>query len=203
MSDVVVVTISESIREHIGSALLKNHSVRYIDISTDAKSLGDEKIKIILLHSDSFGTDKSALVEQVTAINPKAKIFVLSDIPNHQEAILLLTKGIRGYANSRMLAETIEHAVAAVEFGDIWIPPEFINELIKLVKPNSGSSEIKRKLSKKEYEVAKLVSQGLSNIEIADKLNITERTVKSHLTSVYERLRIKDRLALALLIKNV
>lgn len=203
MSDLAVVTTSKSIGEHVGSALLKNYSVKCIDIANDAKSLGDEKIKIILLHSDSLGTDKAVLVEQAVAINPKAKIFVLSDLPNYQEAIVLLAKGISGYANSRMLAENLEHAVSAVEFGDIWIPPEFINELIKLVKPNSGSSEVKRKLSKKEYEVSKLVSQGLSNIEIADKLNIAERTVKSHLTSTYEKLHIKDRLALALLVKNV
>lgn len=186
-------------------SLGKLYFISHLDLESldSIKSIPDDKIGVIALHLDSFDVDPSALVELLFSAKQNAKIFILSDVPNHQEAISLLAKGIRGYANSRMLAKNLEHAVAAVEFGDIWLPPELITELIKTVKPNGASSGTEQKLSKKEYEVAKLVSQGHSNIEIADALNIAERTVKSHLTTIYDKLHIKDRLALALLVKNV
>jgi len=202
MSNIAVVCLSPSIREHVESALSKNYSLTYFD-SLDKVKVSGDSVRLILLHLDSFSSDRSELVEQISSQNPKAKIFALSNFPNHQEAVVLLSKGVVGYANSRMLAQNLEHALSAVEFGDIWLPPEFITELIKAVKPNGATSEIKRRLSKKEFEVAQLVSDGHTNIEIADTLNIAERTVKSHLTSIFEKLQVKDRLALALLVKNI
>jgi DNA-binding NarL/FixJ family response regulator len=186
-------------------SLSKSYSISHLDLDSldSIKSISDDKIGVIALHLGSFDVEPNALVELVFSVKQNAKIFILSDMPSYQEAISLLAKGIRGYANSRMLAQNLGHAVDAVEFGDIWLPPELITELIKTVKPNGASSATKQKLSKKEYEVAKLVSQGHSNIEIADALNIAERTVKSHLTTIYDKLHIKDRLALALLVKNL
>jgi DNA-binding NarL/FixJ family response regulator len=54
------------------------------------------------------------------------------------------------------------------------------------------------KLSSREQEIASLVKEGLSNKEIAKHSNITERTVKAHLSSIYEKLHIKDRVALVI-----
>ena len=69
-------------------------------------------------------------------------------------------------------------------------------------KAASNSEEKLKKLTKREREIAELVAQGQSNLEVAANLDITERTVKAHLSSIYEKTKTGSRLNLALLINR-
>ena len=69
-------------------------------------------------------------------------------------------------------------------------------------KAVSNSEKKLESLTKREREIANLISQGQSNLEIAANLNITERTVKAHLSSIYEKTKTGSRLNLALLINR-
>jgi len=205
MKNIAIACLNENIRENIKAAFDVEYSIVYVDLSSvdSAALLAGSHISLIMVHLDSFNIDRLSLIDQIMSINPKATIFVLSDIPSFAEAKSMIEKGAKGYANSKMLIDGIRHAIASVEYGDIWMPPSFVLELIKNIKKNEHSADdIVYKLSKKEYEVAKLIALGNSNQEIADFLDISERTVKSHLTTIYEKLNIKDRLSLALMVKN-
>ena len=99
----------------------------------------------------------------------------------------------------------MEDLLTSVKNGKVWFYPEFVQQLIKIIPSQKSSSNlnIHKLLTPKEIEVGELLSQGLSNKEIAAKLDISERTVKAHISSMYEKLPIKrDRVSLAIAIKE-
>jgi DNA-binding NarL/FixJ family response regulator len=134
---------------------------------------------------------------------PSARVLVLSPMPNFFEGVTLLQQGIRGYGNSYMQKAHFCQAVATIENDAVWIYPELMQELIlQGSKAVAGNEEVLEMLSMREREVARELEKGLSNKEIASALAITERTVKAHLSAIYEKLGVSDRLALAVLLRS-
>jgi DNA-binding NarL/FixJ family response regulator len=133
---------------------------------------------------------------------PDAKVMVLSSEPSFAEGTGLLPKGIRGYANTYIHLKHLEQALEAIESGNVWLYPEFMQQLIGQVTQSSNhNEELLGKLTEREQETALLVKEGKSNKEIATELNITERTVKQHMSHIFEKLGVGDRFALAMLLK--
>jgi DNA-binding NarL/FixJ family response regulator len=105
-----------------------------------------------------------------------------------------------------------ERLMAAVQNGEIWAPrklvPCLIDELLSLIDKRQKEDYPARpdarleKLTARQRVIADLVSGGTGNKEIAHRLNITERTVKAHLTEAFRNVGVSDRLQLALLLKG-
>lgn len=134
-------------------------------------------------------------------------VVVLSAIPDFSEAVNLLQQGVRGYGNRRMRQANLKQAIENVKEGQIWLPPSIISKLIGTVGQGDKSNSIKNttsratllsRLSKREQEVALLVAEGMSNQEVADRLYVSLRTVKAHLSSIYEKTAVRNRLELGL-----
>jgi DNA-binding NarL/FixJ family response regulator len=124
----------------------------------------------------------------------------LASRPRFEQAVRLLQRGVRGYGNRHMHRDNLMQAVTAAREGQVWLPPDIVNRMITAM-PVNGNGHAKpsfpEKLSKREDEVVQLVANGLSNKEIADKLFISVRTVKAHLTSIFSKTGFRDRLELA------
>lgn len=137
--------------------------------------------------------------------NSQVNIAALTLIPKFEEAVFLMQSGVRGYGNRKMLKENLQQMIKTVVTGQLWMPPDILVRLIGELgsgpKKTSSSSFIKD-LSKREQEVAKFVEQGLTNQKIADKMYVSLRTVKAHLSSIYDKTGIKNRLELAVKLKE-
>jgi DNA-binding NarL/FixJ family response regulator len=176
-------------------------------------SVADVSIKanspsLFWLHVDANdGQWLSASIVKITEkfINPK--IIVLANAPNQAEAALAISEGAVGYCHAYSAADVLIEVKAVVSHGGIWLGQDLLQYLIstsrQIVKasPETVSAALKL-LTPREKEVALEVSAGLTNKEIARKLNVTERTVKAHLSACFERLSVKDRLQLALILNN-
>ncbi len=130
-------------------------------------------------------------------------IFMLHRVPNLNIGKRLLSFGVNGYGNALMKAHFILSAIDAIQEGLIWLHPEFTSALIEelpVQKENDINSYISS-LSEREKEVVYLLKDGATYKKIAEELEITPRTVKAHASSIYTKLQVKDRLALALLLK--
>lgn len=129
---------------------------------------------------------------------------VLDCQANFQRGKIALNVGALGYGNALMHKVHLHSAIATALEGKVWLYPDFISELIMQVNQTSNSSVEENphldKLSEREREVAILVKQGLNNKEIAERLDITVRTVKAHTGKIYEKLGVKDRLGLVVLL---
>ncbi len=165
----------------------------------------EKRFDLILLHRSLV--DMAAFAELRLAA-PQSKIFLLSDQPNEEEGLTFLKMGIVGYGNTYISQARLLEALRVISGGAVWLGQKVIQQLIlesysKLKE--QGAPESGQRLgglTPAEHKVAELVAQGQSNLEIAFNLKISERTVKAHLTSIYEKTKTGSRLSLALLINR-
>jgi two-component system nitrate/nitrite response regulator NarL len=151
---------------------------------------------------DSIVTPETAM--ELTRMYPDNYIIVMSNQPNDDAGISYLKAGAVGYANTFTTASRLERMVKVINEGGVWVGQQLMHKIIagKVVdkdKKNPANNLDLEKLTEREIEVANLIAQGVSNKEIADKLDITERTVKSHLNSIYNKTGVHSRLQLAIL----
>ncbi len=130
--------------------------------------------------------------------NIPCRVVILTSVPKFDEALKMLKIGVKAYGNRMMHPDNMKQMVSAVKTGQIWLPPDIVNKLINVLPADHSLLTFTEELTERETEVAKLVAQGKSNQEIADILNITVRTVKAHMTSIFSKTGLRDRLALAL-----
>lgn len=165
--------------------------IKGIDIRTSPEKIDPKTVVITDLES----------APRVMSAREELKVMVLSDQPSFAEGSALLQKGIKGYANTHIHLLHLTQAIEVINSGNIWLYPSFMQELItSSVAKAETKNEILDQLTAREQETALLVAEGKSNKEIAIALNITERTVKAHLTSIYTKTGLTDRLSLA---KNI
>lgn len=145
------------------------------------------------------------LILEILQIYPELKVFLLSKEPNFSEGKEFLAYGIKGYGNAHMLEIHLNDAVESIEAGNVWLYPEFIQSMIMMMTKDSSNEKslaALEKLTPKEKEVANFIYQGLSNQEIAEVANISLRTVKAHISAIFEKTGVKDRVNLVVLMRK-
>ena len=154
------------------------------------------------LGNESFSKD----VEDVAALCsmfPKQKVVVFPNQFSQSAALRLFSVGVNGQCAPYIGKEQLSLVLSVIDSGEIWGGKAFIEQLIQQSKPPETTSDITLSyLSDRELSVASYIARGFSNKQVALELEITERTVKAHLTSVFKKTNTKDRLALALLMKS-
>jgi len=182
--------------------------------STNLESLKVElarlKPSVLLLDYDLPQLNAPGGISALIKLHPEAKVVVLSHpLPDEAEWALFRT-GVRGVCRRDIDGEQLQSVVTAVQRGELWIRRtlswHLLNELVTITqektKIKQAVGELLANLTQREYEIATLVGNGETNKQIARRLDITERTVKAHLTEVFRKLDIADRLKLALIVKG-
>lgn len=132
------------------------------------------------------------------------KVIALRDHTNNIEGCRVLKKGFKAYAHAISNVNIIENIITSVNGGNTWMYPELMQFLISSVPENDKTeNELLERISIKELEVLELVAQGYNNADIAKILQLAEVTVKKHISSMFKKLEVKDRLSLALVFKNL
>ncbi|AHF00363.1 LuxR family transcriptional regulator [Thiomicrospira aerophila AL3] len=125
-----------------------------------------------------------------------------------QEAIGLGAKAYTDATANATILQQIEQTLAA---GSMWLPAELLSRLVgasdKLLKRNAATATDSKNtasfdLTAREHDVAEQVCQGLTNKKIATQLNITERTVKQHMSNLLAKTGAKDRMQLMLIYRG-
>jgi len=151
-------------------------------------------------------TQKDILIIDLESLKEKdlpafnCPTMILAAIPVNDQAMRLLRHGARAYGNRHMHEENLQQAVLALKAGQIWLPPAIINRMISGLPVNKiqkGEEHLLKTLTAREIEVAKWLVKGLSNREISEKLFVSIRTVKAHLTSIFKKTNCRNRLELA------
>lgn len=159
---------------------------------------------ILLLDLNVIKEGEKYFFEYIKLLPTCKAIFALSSSPSFTEGRHLLSFGIKGYGKLDMPKKSLRDALYLIKKGNIWLYPEFLQTMITSFSKNLHEVNQKKLdlLSSREQEIASLAREGLSNKEIATQAKITERTVKAHLSSIYEKLDIKDRVALVIKLNN-
>lgn len=152
----------------------------------------------------------TTVAQQIAAVRQEfggAAYVVLSDTPNDDEALAAFSSAARAYCNTHAGAEVLQKVAAVVSQGGVWIGEPLMQRLLAApqhlpVPAATGEKDWTDVLTEREQEVARTIVAGASNKEIARQLGITERTVKAHVGAILDKLQVRDRLQLALLIRD-
>jgi len=162
---------------------------------------------VIWLDTSKLATGEklARLTEAVAKGHP---VVVLSATPGELEAFQALNAGCAGYCHVNAAAQQLREIALVVEHGGLWMIPELMQRLlalsVRVVPAKAGSGEpALNELTARELMVADQVAHGATNREIAQSLDITERTVKSHLSAIFSKLAVRDRVQLALAMNNI
>lgn len=136
------------------------------------------------------------------------RIVAASSNPNDEKAIQALDAGCAGYCHAFATSTTLKQVQQVIDAGQVWIGKNLMQRLLHgtsrlAVKQDNITSDWSRDLTEREREVAVLAANGASNLVIAAGCGITERTVKAHLSAVFAKLNITDRLQLALRVHGI
>ncbi len=160
------------------------------------------KPSIIITDFDSVATDINKLISSDSL---PQNIVVLEKTPEIVVGKSLISHGVKAYGNSRMSNIHYKQMINAVSNKKVWTYPELTVALIKNREKAPLNSYAKTlidaRLTEKEKEALYLVLTGLTNDAIAQALDITTRTVKAHVSSIFSKLHVSDRISLVLLLK--
>lgn len=162
--------------------------------------------RVVLLDFELPGLDGPRGVAALRGACSTAKIIVLTKSVSDELEIALFKLGVRGCARSDIDPQLLKRIVAAIEAGELWIrraiTPRLLDELgARFRDAQQGPEALPKQLAlltEREREVVRYIGSGESNKQIARELCITERTVKAHLTGIFRKLGVADRVRLAL-----
>jgi DNA-binding NarL/FixJ family response regulator len=164
--------------------------------------LAQRQADVVLLDLQMPGMGGVETARSMLGLQPAPKVLVLTSFGGWQKAHAALKAGAAGFVLKDAQPEELEAAIKAVATGGSYLSAQTSAELLSHVVSKSAESEAptgsNEPLSVREIEVLQLIAQGLSNREIADRLFISEKTVKTHVANILQKLNVKSRTQAAL-----
>ncbi len=177
-----------------------------------AASDGEEAVALALVHEPDVvlmdlrmpRMDGIAATQTLRERMPEARVIALTTFADDKSVLGALRAGARGYLTKDATAEEIEHAIRALIAGQTHLDPAVQQRLVTAVldqtppapaaePPPASRPELPDELTSREVEVLKLIAAGLSNSEIADKLVLSNATVKTHINRIFYKTGARDR----------
>ena len=195
--NVMIADDHSMVREGIMNLLELDDNITVVGFAKDGidclKKLPELKPDVLLLDINMPNMNGIEVLQELKARNNKVKVIMLT-IHNEGEYILKAVEiGCAGYVLKDSDSATLKKAVYSVYIGETFIQPDLIPVLNQRLMNKEEEDEQLEKLTKREVEVLILLSEGLFNKEIAYKLNISERTVKNHISNIFKKIEVTDR----------
>ena len=171
----------------------------------DAERIASTVQPDILLLDISMPVGGLSAVVSILADHPAQKIVMLTVSETNADVTTALNAGVQGYilkgVGSRALADILRNVAA----GEGYLTPTLSARLLSdLQSPQSanGVADRLRQLTERQTEILRLVAEGLSNKEVALRLELQEKTVKHHMTGVLSKLNVRNRTEAALMVRE-
>src|SRR5690242_15416177 len=159
---------------------------------------------ILLLDLKMPGLDGLATLQRLQASRNKTRVIVLTASDDKNEFVQAMKLGTSGIVLKQTATELLIKSIRKVHAGEIWLDSHTTAAVIRQFSspmepaPLGTRDRDRSPLSQREREIVVLVAQGFKNKEMAEKMFISEQTVKNHLHNIFDKLGVSDRLELAL-----
>jgi DNA-binding NarL/FixJ family response regulator len=195
---------------HLLASLLKRHrDLEVVACATNAESLlesvtnANADIALVAASLDDGRLSGLAAVQQIRSANPQLRAVLLLDHPDRYLVVEALRAGVRGvFSRSHFDSAKLCKCVRKVYEGQIWINTNELEYVLTAFSQMRGLQVVDFAgldlLTNREEAVMRLVAEGLGNREIAQKLNLSEHTVKNYLFHIFDKLGISNRVELVL-----
>jgi len=142
-------------------------------------------------------------VPAVLRISPRTQVLVLTACDEKEEHVRAFKLGAKGVILKDSARQTLMQAIHTVCGGQVWVDPRMatalVEELSHLGPESAGpAGRDENGLTERELEIVRLVASGYKNKEVGNTLTISERTVKTHLQNIFQKLGVRDRVALVM-----
>jgi DNA-binding NarL/FixJ family response regulator len=162
----------------------------------------ETKPHVVLVDAALGNNDSHRLVQSVRKEAPKSKVIVMDLLPAQEDIIGFIRAGANGFIVKDATIEDFVKTIRSVAEGADVVPPSLTGTLLshivdQAVKHNTAAVLEAVQMTKRERGITDLIAEGLSNKEIAQRLNIATHTVKSHVHNILEKLALHTRLQIA------
>ncbi len=209
MISVLIADDQRLVREGIASLLELQDGIQVVGMATNGEEALNQalalKPNVILMDVRMPKMDGISAVVEIRKQLPECQVLMLTTFDDEEYIVKSLTAGARGYLLKDIPAHDLAQAVRLTYAGIYQLSPSVAGKLVGQLAaykpggaPAASDAKTRVDLTDRELEVLKLVATGATNREIAEKLSVSEGTVKNHMSNILTRLGLRDRLQAAL-----
>lgn len=209
---ILIATRDAELEHRCRRAASAEHELELVtSISALSERIDASEPAAILLDSELLEKPLERQIGEIVNVAGAARVIVLTPVFIEDEEIALLKAGAKGCCRRGIDPESLQQVLSVTSNGGVWVTrsllPRLVSELRKYVdahrKPaETAADDSLAELTPREREIVRLIVDGASNKEVASSLNISERTVKGHLSNVFQKLGVTDRLKLMLYVRE-
>jgi DNA-binding NarL/FixJ family response regulator len=163
-----------------------------------AEVLTRAKPQLLVFDYEALGPNSEGIISRLHRLAPKTRVLVMATRSGEETAERVLRAGASGLVPKQLDLETLLRAIRAVAAGEIWANRRTTALALAHLTDSPALPAPEGQLTKREQQIVDGVTRGLRNKEIARHLNISEKTVKSHLSNIFLKLGLEGRFALAM-----
>ncbi len=200
---VAIIDDSRLVRDALTAMLNKLSDMRVVASAVaDTAQLVAAKPQVLLLDVGLRDQDSLRVAAALKLAMPEAHIILMDLVPVNEEIAEYVNAGVSGFVLKDASFDEFVATIRSVAKGEKVLPPRMTESLFAQIAREAGSmgrTEVLEdvRMTRREREVIELIGEGLSNKEIAQRLNIATHTVKSHVRNVMEKLALHTRLQIA------
>jgi DNA-binding NarL/FixJ family response regulator len=172
-------------------------------LAPDLRNLEVPRASVYVVDAHAARQATGALLGNILDRNENARILVVGDKVKEPESYALLRQGVKGILTYEEAREQLPRALPQVAAGGIWVPrnvlSRFVDSILSTAQGRRLRADSPSELSRREQEVLAGLLENLANKEVADRLHISERTVKFHVSNLLAKFGVRRRADLILL----
>ncbi len=176
-----------------------------IDIAGEAAD-GEEAVRrvrelvpdVVLMDLVMPKLDGIAAIREIRSLSPSTKVIVLTSFADDEKVFAAVKAGAAGYLLKDVRPQELGEAIRVVNRGEALLHPTVAAKLMQKVAESGRREASPDSLTDREMDVLRLIARGMSNKEIALELGVAEKTVKTHVSNILQKLHLADRTQAAL-----
>lgn len=153
---------------------------------------------VVMLDVSMPGIDGIATAARIAAALPETRIIMLTVSENEDSLMAALKAGAHGYVLKGVSSIELRAIIRRVAGGEAYVTPLLAGKMLTELSRPSGPAYLEE-LTKREVEVLELLSQGLANREIGERLHLAEKTIKHHISGILQKLQVRSRTEAAII----
>ncbi|HSK66929.1 MAG TPA: response regulator transcription factor [Anaerolineales bacterium] len=205
MSEPIRILIADDhaiVREGLRSLIATEPGMELLGEASDGIQAVDKaralQPDVILLDMMMPREDGLGAINDIIKENPNARILVLTSFAEDEKVFPAIKAGALGYLLKDSSPQELLQAIRNVYHGEASLHPTIARKLMRELNQPATLPPTTDPLTEREVEVLRLVAQGLSNDEVAEKLVVSERTVRTHVSHILDKLHLANRTQMAL-----
>jgi two-component system, NarL family, response regulator LiaR len=199
---ILIVDDHEIVRKGISALLAREPDLAVVGEAGDGQEAIDRAAAlhpdVVLMDLVMPGLDGIAATEQITSAHPDTRVLVLTSFATDEKVFPAIKAGALGYLLKDSGPDTLIQAIRQVAHGESSLHPIIARKVLHELAHPAPHPPTPQPLSARELEVLQLVAHGLSNHEIAERLVISEMTVRTHVSNILGKLHLASRIQAAL-----